>query len=91
MTNRFKIVLAAAVIVAAAAGVWRFGFFKGSEDARAVRTEVRPRIGSIARTISATAVIQPQNRLEMKPPVAGRIAMGIRPARYPARPRPSCR
>ncbi len=35
--------------------------------------EVRPEIGSIEKSITAMAVVQPQNRLEMKPPIAGRV------------------
>jgi len=39
---------------------------------RTVR-EVRPVIGHIQTTITSTATVQPQNRLEIKPPINGRI------------------
>ncbi len=35
--------------------------------------EVKPCMGSIERFITSTGKVQPQNRLEMKPPVAGRV------------------
>ncbi len=34
---------------------------------------VKPVIGDIQKSVTATATVQPQNRLEMKPPVGGRI------------------
>lgn len=41
----------------------------GSEDF----TIVTPEIGSIYSAISTTATVQPRNRLEIKPPINGRI------------------
>lgn len=35
--------------------------------------EISPAIGSIQTVITSTATVQPQNRLEIKPPIAGRI------------------
>ncbi|MFH0763607.1 MAG: efflux RND transporter periplasmic adaptor subunit [Candidatus Omnitrophota bacterium] len=35
--------------------------------------EIRPETGSIRTTITSTATVQPQNRLEIKPPINGRI------------------
>lgn len=35
--------------------------------------EVRPVVGTIQTTITSTATVQPQNRLEIKPPINGRI------------------
>ena len=35
--------------------------------------EISPSIGSIQSVITATATVQPQNRLEIKPPINGRI------------------
>lgn len=40
---------------------------------RTVEREVRPSIGSIQTLITSTATVQPQNRLEIKPPINGRI------------------
>ncbi len=44
----------------------------GRERATAVR-ELKPDYGNIQKFISATGTVQPQNRLEMKPPIAGRV------------------
>lgn len=38
-----------------------------------VTQEISPVIGSIQATITSTATVQPQNRLEIKPPINGRI------------------
>jgi len=35
--------------------------------------EIQPSIGTIQTTITSTAIVQPQNRLEIKPPINGRI------------------
>ena len=35
--------------------------------------EVSPVVGNIQTVITATATVQPQNRLEIKPPINGRI------------------
>jgi macrolide-specific efflux system membrane fusion protein len=69
MTNNLKKIIPI-VLVMAAAG-W-FLLRPKPEEAQTIR-EVRPRRGDIRKVISATAAVQPQNRLEMKPPVAGRI------------------
>jgi macrolide-specific efflux system membrane fusion protein len=38
-----------------------------------VMREIKPFFGSIQTTITSAAVVQPQNRLEIKPPINGRI------------------
>lgn len=35
--------------------------------------DIRPAIGTIQTVITSTAIVQPQNRLEIKPPINGRI------------------
>jgi macrolide-specific efflux system membrane fusion protein len=35
--------------------------------------EVRVERGTLRRTVLATGVVEPQNRVEIKPPIAGRI------------------
>lgn len=35
--------------------------------------EIRPEIGDIRETISTTGTVEPQNRLQIKPPIGGRI------------------
>ena len=53
-------------------------FFIGSEAPKGknsgeVAKEVRVSYGSIQKFISATGIVQPQNRLEMKAPIGGRV------------------
>ncbi len=50
-----------------------FIFGKSKTDKSSEPKEYTVIKGSIEKAISATAVVQPQNRLEMKPPVAGRM------------------
>lgn len=46
---------------------------QGSKNqSRAVET-VRPAYGAIRTTVSTTGEVEPQNRLELKPPIAGRV------------------
>ena len=35
--------------------------------------EIKPVIGNMRTSITSTATVQPQNRLEIKPPINGRI------------------
>ena len=56
MTNRFKVIVIA-VLLAAAAGVW-FNQKKSGTAEGVVRTVIRPRVGDISRSIAATAVKQ---------------------------------
>jgi len=39
----------------------------------AVYTEIRPQRGSISLSVSATGAVTPRNRLEIKPPISGRV------------------
>jgi len=57
--------------VAIIAGGWMF-WGKGKVPEPEVKT-VRLFYGSIEKSISATGIVQPQNRLEIKPPIPGRI------------------
>lgn len=59
----------AVVAVAAALGFYKFGPKK--EDKPQFR-EARVERGELHRTVLATGVAQPQNRVEIKPPIAGR-------------------
>jgi len=61
--------------IAAVALVAGFFFFRSSLDGKSKVTyrEYRPVIGAIRQMISTTATIKPQNRLEIKSPVGGRI------------------
>ncbi|MEW5758247.1 MAG: efflux RND transporter periplasmic adaptor subunit [Candidatus Omnitrophota bacterium] len=42
-------------------------------DSQETTKEVKPRIGTISNIVSTTAAVLPKNRLEIKPPVNGRI------------------
>lgn len=70
MKLKWKII--AGVLVAAAVGYF---FVRRRESAGTYQIvrELKPERGSITKAISATGTVEPQNRLEMKPPVAGRI------------------
>ncbi len=63
----------AALVIAAVLIAGFFFFGKNKSDKGSEPKEFTVTKGSIEKAISATAVVQPQNRLEMKPPVAGRI------------------
>ena len=44
-----------------------------SNDSDEVVKELSPTLGRIRTFISTTGTVQPQNRLEIKPPISGRI------------------
>jgi len=46
---------------------------KNDQTSHQVMREISPQYGSIKTFISTTATVQPQNRLEIKPPISGRI------------------
>jgi len=62
----------AVLAVALIAGWFLFGTAFDSKEKVSYR-EYRPEIGNIRQTVSTTAIVQPQNRLEIKSPVSGRI------------------
>jgi macrolide-specific efflux system membrane fusion protein len=47
--------------------------FKPKKDSGEMVKEINPTIGSIQATISTTGTVLPKNRLEIKPPVNGRV------------------
>lgn len=70
--NRKGIYLVLILILAAAAAF----LIKGGPDrlTRKISTgEINPFYGNIETSISTTGTVKPQNRLEIKPPIAGRI------------------
>jgi macrolide-specific efflux system membrane fusion protein len=70
-TKKLKIVFIFAVIlVILAAVITRMKQKKSSEE---IVKEITPTVGSIRTFISATGAVLPKNRLEVKPPVNGRI------------------
>jgi len=55
-------------------GVVTFIFVKNRRNTNGfVIEELKPKIGSIHTTVSTTGVVEPQNRLEIKPPINGRV------------------
>jgi len=70
VTRRTKWFLGAVALAVIAA---LFLFTPGRKGPAEVVREVRPRVGAIETSVTTTAVIQPQNRLEVKPPINGRI------------------
>lgn len=66
--RRYGILVLLTVLVLA---VWLF--LRNGNEGKVVLREVHPEVGSIRMTISTTGTVQPQNRLEIKPPISGRI------------------
>lgn len=69
-TKTFIIIGGLAVAAAAVAVVMKI---QPKNDSGEMIKEVAPHTGSIQTTISATGSVLPKNRLQIKPPVAGRI------------------
>lgn len=66
-----KIILAAVALVIVAGGAWWYWGARGA--AEPAYREVAVARGDIEVSILSTGVIQPRNRLEIKPPIAGRV------------------
>ncbi len=72
-TKKRKLPLIILLVIAAAAGWW---FWQRGGESKPVQIEYREiAVGrnSIHEVVQATGEVRPQNRLEIKPPVAGRI------------------
>ncbi|MFH1857680.1 MAG: HlyD family efflux transporter periplasmic adaptor subunit [Candidatus Omnitrophota bacterium] len=69
--NKLKLFFVAVVIVAVAAVF--IGKAKQKKADGEILKEIKPATGSIESTISSTGTVLPKNRLEVKPPVNGRI------------------
>lgn len=65
-----KIIIILAVLAVVGAGIW---YFFGRRDEGPAYREISPRREDLRITISATGMVEPQNRLEIKPPIAGRV------------------
>ena len=71
MDNKKTIVIITALaVIGAGAIVWKI---VPKQDTREVIREISPRVGPIEAIISSTGTVLPRNRLEIKPPVSGRI------------------
>lgn len=76
MSSQNKIVLALKMMVPLAIVliVLRLsGCFTGQEQTKTVVKEMTVRKGDLVTSVTATGEVKPQNRLEIKPPVGGRI------------------
>lgn len=70
MRNRKIYIYTAAIIILAVISL----IFAGrSGDDKVVYREVKPTLGTLQISITAVGTVQPQNRLEIKPPIAGRV------------------
>ena len=70
MKKRTTIILVSVVVLGTlAAGLW---WWKQSDDASPVYREENVTRGRIEVTVQSTGTVQPRNRLEVKPPLAGR-------------------
>lgn len=69
---RNKIILLLVLIASCAAG-FVFYKMKQAKPGSEITKEVRPVIGTIENFISTTGTVLPKNRLEVKPPVNGRV------------------
>jgi membrane fusion protein, macrolide-specific efflux system len=68
--NKRNLVIVA-VIILVIGGLW-LAFGRGKKKEAAFK-EVTPTVGHIESSITASGTVQPQNRLEVKPPIGGRI------------------
>lgn len=71
MIKSNKLFLVIGLVVIAAVAVFLITVKKNPEAE--VMREIKPFMGAIQTTITSTAIVQPQNRLEIKPPINGRI------------------
>lgn len=65
-----KTIAAALLLIAGVGGVY---LWRASSDSAPAYREVRVTRGDIELSVLATGVVQPRNRLEIKPPIAGRV------------------
>lgn len=68
-----KLPLISLVIIVLLVSIGYFYKTKTSEKKNIISQEINPERGDIRLTISTTGVVEPQNRLEIKPSIGGRI------------------
>ncbi|MDD5433011.1 MAG: efflux RND transporter periplasmic adaptor subunit [Candidatus Omnitrophica bacterium] len=68
--KKIKIIFA---VVAILIGIFVVIKIKGKHSESEITKEIKPTVGTIQSFISTTATVLPQNRLQIKPPVNGRI------------------
>ncbi|MFA6320312.1 MAG: efflux RND transporter periplasmic adaptor subunit [Candidatus Omnitrophota bacterium] len=67
-----KLLMYLLIFITIAAAIVIFGKAK-HKTSNETTQEINPVIGNIQTSITATATVQPQNRLELKPPINGRL------------------
>ncbi|MFA4988350.1 MAG: HlyD family efflux transporter periplasmic adaptor subunit [Candidatus Omnitrophota bacterium] len=72
MRNKKTKILLAVVILGAALFLARALYRNPKSDSEIIR-EIRPNVGSIYNIVSTTGTVYPKNRLEIIPPVSGRV------------------
>ncbi|MBU4346906.1 MAG: HlyD family efflux transporter periplasmic adaptor subunit [Candidatus Omnitrophica bacterium] len=72
MRNK-KLKIIFVILILAGAAIFLQQKMNYTDSGREVIKEIKPKIGAIRNIISSTATVQPKNRLEIKPPVNGRI------------------
>lgn len=72
MRNKTMLFIFSIIIFATGLFIWRDKFRRNQSDSIVIQ-EIRPRTGAIQRSFSTTGSVLPLNRLEIKPPVGGRI------------------
>ena len=72
MKNRKKIIVASLVIFVALVFLVRSTMMKQQGDGKKTKV-IHPVVGDVALTVTTTGIVEPQNRLEIKPSVSGRI------------------
>ncbi|MDD2751637.1 MAG: HlyD family efflux transporter periplasmic adaptor subunit [Candidatus Omnitrophica bacterium] len=61
------------LLIVSAAGILLTLKFRGNTDSQDILKEINPTLGTIQTVISTTGSVLPKNRLEIKPPVNGRV------------------
>jgi macrolide-specific efflux system membrane fusion protein len=68
-----KVFILFIILIAAGAGLYMISSRRSPSSDQIITKEINPRRGDISITFTTTGVVEPQNRLEIKPPINGRI------------------
>lgn len=70
MNKKIKLIL---IFIALVICLGAFAFYKSQQDAQHTYKEAQAHRGSIEVTVLSTGTVNPENRVDIKPPVAGRV------------------
>jgi len=73
MKNKGRKIILLLLVAAAVSAFLYWKYKKNTTTNSVTTTEIHPAYGNIHIAISTTGTVEPQNRLEIKPPIAGRI------------------